>query len=41
MTALLKGQLVATAWLDSKVVNVLSTNIQPDASQSVFRKLDQ
>lgn len=33
-----QGLLVATAWLDNKVVNVLSTNTQPGEVGSVQRK---
>ena len=32
-------QLVATAWLDNQVVNVLSTNIQPDAVGTTKRTM--
>ena len=32
-------RLVATAWLDNQVVNVLSTNVQPDAVGTTKRTL--
>ena len=32
-------QLVATAWLDNQVVNVLSTNVQPDAVGTTKRTM--
>ena len=32
-----KGSLVATLWLDNKVVTVLSTNTQPDSTGAVLR----
>ena len=33
-----KGSLVATLWLDNKVVTVLSTNTQPDSTGAVLRR---
>ena len=38
MVARQKGSLVATAWLDNRVVSVLSTNSQPEEFQSISRK---
>ena len=34
-----KDHLVATAWLDNQVVNVLSTNVQPDAVGTIKRTM--
>ena len=34
-----KGKVSATAWLNRKVVTVMSTNCQPDDSGSVLRRM--
>ena len=38
MKTLQKGKVTASAWMDNKVVSVLSTNTQPSAKGSVVRK---